>query len=238
MRVVFIFSFVVSIVMNIVFISFQSNFFLKYSNVLLNSDNYEKLRSITLLITAFISIINLSWVIIYAISENRRKQKNNDISKLSFWFRDIVLKNNTGKINVLFDKILVSLNLLKENRNINKYNEINEEFRIAKQNLIYSINDQLININKDFAEDLDIELDNFEDDFTHKLEEYLTEPSNDKIKIKSLFEELISIVNKYKRVYTGMLFHFEMEGYKYKKRKEEIAKKIVLKFPKNTNLPF
>jgi hypothetical protein len=189
-----------------------------FFNELLSSEKYDRLRSFSILITSLVSIVNIGWIISYSISENIRKQKIDRLEKTSFWFRDVVLKNNTDKIAAMFDDIVSIVLLIRGNRDIEKYVEINQNFIEKKQNLIAAINDQLIFINNDFAETLDTHLDNFQDEFTNKLEEYLTEPFYNQM----LFDELVSLINKNKRTYTGMLFDFEMNGYIFKKEKTKI----------------
>jgi hypothetical protein len=104
MRIVFLLFFIISVILNIFLILLSGQTSSNFINDLLSSSNYDKLRSMSVLISSVVSIINFGWIISFSISENSKKQNNDRIEKISFWFRDVVIKSNIDKMKQMFDE--------------------------------------------------------------------------------------------------------------------------------------
>lgn len=230
MRIIYIIVFIISLLLNAFFLILDFSSTRAFVGDLLKPENYETLRSGSTLLSSGISLVNFFWIISFAMSENRKKLKNDRLGKMSFWYRDIVLKNGLDVIRGMFDKQLNEIYSLKHE--IEKFEMIISGFSDNKHRLISVINDQLAIINDTFSGDLDSMLDDYEDAFTFALEEYLTSSEAD----MPNNHQLINVINEHKSRYNRMLFEFEMNGYTYKckKEKEKTVRNTKITQPSNT----
>lgn len=172
------------------------------------------LKEISPILSASAAILNLIFVITIFIINKRDKEKDNQLDRTSYWFRNIILDKNIDFIHESFSKII------KYNEDLNpddctddKIREVIITFQEQKRLLITSVNDMIRILDVDFAEDLDIILDEYEDSYTLMVEDLFTclEPDRESKKLE-LQKNILDIKNEY----LLNLYRYEKNGYNLK----------------------
>lgn len=182
-----------------------------YLDVILSRWNEVDLSVLSQILSSVAAILNL--VFIVSIFFFNKKEKSNEVklARKSYWFRNIILDKNIDKVHECYDDILEQINRLdKSSCDDNLFQETVVLFQDRKRLLIATMDDMIRIIDKNFAENLDILLDDFEDEFTNNIEELFTCQIDRWNNNKS---NLIKSINDSKAQYLKKIYAYEKDGY-------------------------
>lgn len=175
--------------------------------------NVTFLKELSPIISACAATINLIFVITIFRSNKNDKKKDDDLSKISYWYRNIIIDKSIELISERFNKIkIITKDLTPSKCYPRKLTQIFEKYKIEKRSLIQNVNDMIRILDTDFADALDIFLDDYEDLYTEKVEDLFSSKDNaSEWDIK--FQSLESLILEQKQQYIKKLYEYERNGY-------------------------
>ena len=172
----------------------------------------QNLSSISDFFAAFAAIFNLIFIIAVYRKSNSQKQQEEELSKTSYWYRNLIIDRNINDITEIFDKLIDDVRELKSTDVEEKYYVSIKDFQDKKRSLIHILNDMIRVLDPHFADNLDETLDDLEDEFTIRCEDLFTCQSEI---WSEKHGELVTCIQNLKSGYFQKLYLYELKGYKY-----------------------
>lgn len=170
-----------------------------------------KIPNFSQLVTSLVAILNLSFVITIFLLNKKDKQNEETLARKSYWYRNIILDKNIDKIHQCFESIISDINEIeKQNCDDDSFIKVIQRYQEQKRFLIVNVNDMIRISDEEFADILDLYLDNHEDMYTDYVEELFTCSANDWI---SQRDKLQKSIQNLKKKYFKQLFEYEKNGY-------------------------
>lgn len=175
--------------------------------------NIGLLKELSPVISAFAASVNLVFVFAIFRLNKKQKEKDDNLTRISYWYRNLIIDKNIDFISEKFETIKsLTEKLCAKDCSQDKLAEIFESFKVEKRLLIQNIDDMVRILDINFADYLDCFLDDFEDSYTEKVEDLFT-----CINIEWGLKENIlnNDISEHKQRYLYKLYEYEKNGYTY-----------------------
>lgn len=168
-------------------------------------------KDVSPIISAIAATINLIFVITIFKTNKNDKKKDDNLSRISYWYRNIIIDKNIDYISEKFENIRTfTKDLTPDKCDQKKLTEIFENYKVEKRSLIQNVNDMIRILDSNFADNLDCFLDDFEDLYTDKVEDLFT--CNDS-EWEINYSVLEKVILEQKQKYLKLLYEYERNGY-------------------------